>query len=122
MPVHDNERTSVRLFSTKAFQRVEHGLNVALAALLCATSLLALAGAAVTLWSGLGDWPGTNSVFVVSDRLLVVLIEQSLCNSDFRRNIHEANMTPLQCWTGGSIKLQAPQFAGRSAAERPSAM
>jgi hypothetical protein len=74
MPVHDNERTSLRLVSTKAFRRVEHGLYVALAALLCATSLLALTGAAATLWSGLGDWSGTNSVFVVIDRLLVVLM------------------------------------------------
>lgn len=74
MPSHDNEDSSVRLLSTKAFQQVEHGLYVALAALLCATSLLALVDAAVTLWSGLGDWTGTNSVFVVIDRLLVVLM------------------------------------------------
>ncbi len=74
MAVPENERTSVRLFSTKAFQQVEHGLYVALALLLGATSLLALAGAAVTLWSGLGDWTATNPVFVVIDRLLVVLM------------------------------------------------
>lgn len=36
--------------------------------------MLAPAGAAVTLWFGLGDWTGTNSVFVVVDRLLVVLM------------------------------------------------
>jgi hypothetical protein len=74
MPVQANDRTGLRLLSTKAFQQIEHGLYVALAALLCATSLLALADAAVTLWSGLGDWTGTISVFVVIDRLLVVLM------------------------------------------------
>src|SRR5580658_7333472 len=74
MPVQANDRTGERLLSTKVFQQVEHGLYVALAALLCATSLLALADAAVTLWSGLGDWTGTISVFVVIDRLLVVLM------------------------------------------------
>lgn len=74
MSVHENDNTSVRLFSTRAFQRVEHGLYVALAILLGVTSLLALAGAAFTLWSGLGDWTGTSSVFVVIDRLLVVLM------------------------------------------------
>lgn len=74
MPVHENERTSVRQFSTRAFQQVEHGLYVALAVVLCTTTLLALAGAAATLWSGLGDWTGTNSIFTVIDRLLVVLM------------------------------------------------
>lgn len=74
MPVHNNESSSVRVLSMKAFQQAEHGLYVALAVLLCATSLLALAGAAVTLWSGVGDWTGANSVFVVIDRLLVVLM------------------------------------------------
>ncbi len=74
MSVHENEPTHVRVLSTRAFQQVEHGLYVALAVLLCATTLLALAGSAVTLWSGLGDWTGTNSIFVVIDRLLVVLM------------------------------------------------
>lgn len=74
MAVHENDHTSMRLLSTRAFQQVEHGLYVALAVLLCATTLLALVGAAFTLWLGLGDWSGTSSVFVVIDRLLVVLM------------------------------------------------
>jgi uncharacterized membrane protein (DUF373 family) len=72
--VPENERTNLRRFSNRVFQQVEHGLYVALALLLGATSLLALAGAALTLWSGLGDWTGTNSIFVVIERLLVVLM------------------------------------------------
>jgi uncharacterized membrane protein (DUF373 family) len=74
MPVHENERTSVRLFSTQAFQQVEHALYVALALLLGATTLLALAGAAVTLWLGLGEWTSMESIFTVIERLLVVLM------------------------------------------------
>jgi phosphate-starvation-inducible protein E len=42
--------------------------------LLCVTGLLALADAAATLWLGLADWTTSNSVFVVIDRLLVVLM------------------------------------------------
>lgn len=74
MAVHENDYTSVRLLSTRAFQQVEHGLYVALAILLCMTTVLALAGAGLTLWAGVGDWTGTNSIFVVIDRLLVVLM------------------------------------------------
>jgi uncharacterized membrane protein (DUF373 family) len=56
------------------FQEVEHGLYIALALLLGVTSIMALAGAAATLWAGFGDWTGTNSIFIVIDRLLVVLM------------------------------------------------
>lgn len=74
MAVHENEKTAARVVSTRVFQQVEHGLYLALAVLLGITTLLALAGAAVALWSGLGDWTGTSTIFVVIDRLLVVLM------------------------------------------------
>ena len=74
MQVHENEDTGARALSTRLFQRGEHGLYVALAILLAATTLMALAGAAVTLWSGLGAWAATDAIFVVIDRLLVVLM------------------------------------------------
>ncbi|HET6306011.1 MAG TPA: phosphate-starvation-inducible PsiE family protein [Rhodopila sp.] len=60
--------------SMRAFQRIEHGLYYALALLLCATILLALASAASGLWQGLGDWTMVEPVFIVIDRLLVVLM------------------------------------------------
>jgi uncharacterized membrane protein (DUF373 family) len=60
--------------STKTFQAIEHGLYAALGFLLCATCLMALGGAALMLWVGLGDWTNTETVFVVIDRLLVVLM------------------------------------------------
>ena len=74
MPVHENETTEARDLSTRLFQRSEHGLYVALALLLGATTLMALAGAAATLWAGLGAWTTTNPIFVIIDRLLVVLM------------------------------------------------
>ena len=70
MPDQDIATTSVRHVSTQVFHQVEHGMYVALALLLCATGLLALAGAAVKLWLGLADWTAADTVFVVIDRLL----------------------------------------------------
>jgi uncharacterized membrane protein (DUF373 family) len=63
-----------RALSRSAFNQVEHGLYVALAALLCATCFLALAGSAVTLVEGMEDWSATDTVFTIIDRLLVVLM------------------------------------------------
>jgi uncharacterized membrane protein (DUF373 family) len=60
--------------SKRLFLRVEHLLYLALGVLLCLTCVLALAGAAVTLWQGLGEWSATETVFVVIDRLLFVLM------------------------------------------------
>jgi uncharacterized membrane protein (DUF373 family) len=74
MSVHENERTATRQMSTRVFQRVEHGLYVALAILLCVTSVLALAGAAAKLWLGLSEWTEMDSIFTVIERLLVVLM------------------------------------------------
>ena len=68
------EKVSWRPLSTRVFVQAEHGLYVALAVLLCATSVVVIIGAVVTLWDGLGDWTATNTVFVVIDRLLVVLM------------------------------------------------
>ena len=74
MPVHENETTGARVLSTRLFHRSEHGLYIALAILLGATTLIALAGAASTLWFGLTTWTGMDAIFVVIDRLLVVLM------------------------------------------------
>ncbi len=74
MRVQEIKKAIVHPFSTRAFHQIEHALYVALAVLLCITTVLALTDAAVTLWSGLGDWSGTTSIFIVIDRLLVVLM------------------------------------------------
>jgi uncharacterized membrane protein (DUF373 family) len=74
MAEQDPETTGWRPLTARLFLQVEHALYLALAVLLCATGLLALAGAAATLWLGLADWTTSTSVFVVIDRLLVVLM------------------------------------------------
>ncbi|PPQ27145.1 phosphate-starvation-inducible PsiE family protein [Rhodopila globiformis] len=58
----------------RLFRGVEHALYLALGVLLCLTTVMALAGAAVTLWQGLGEWTATETVFAVIDRLLFVLM------------------------------------------------
>lgn len=74
MPTKPSEKVTWRPLSTGVFVQAEHGLYVALAVLLCATSVVVIVGVAVTLWTGLGDWTETNTVFVVIDRMLVVLM------------------------------------------------
>jgi uncharacterized membrane protein (DUF373 family) len=57
-----------------AFLTVENVTYIALGALLSATALMALAGAAWVLLQGLADWSNTGTVFLVIDRLLFVLM------------------------------------------------
>jgi uncharacterized membrane protein (DUF373 family) len=56
------------------FHRVEQVIYVVLGAVLSITALVALAGAARLLWSGIEDWTGTEAVFEIMDRLLFVLM------------------------------------------------
>lgn len=54
--------------------QIEHGVYVAIGALLVLALLLALAGSAKVLWDGLADWSGTTATFDIIDRLLFVLM------------------------------------------------
>jgi uncharacterized membrane protein (DUF373 family) len=74
MTTENTETIVPRDASKRLFLGVEHLLYLALGVLLCLTSVLALAGAAATLWEGLGQWSATETVFVVIDRLLFVLM------------------------------------------------
>lgn len=56
------------------FLLVEHTAYVALGVLLALAALVALAGTAWTLATGLSDWTGTYAVLEVIDRLLFVLM------------------------------------------------
>ncbi len=60
--------------TASAFLKVEHGAYMALGLLLSFAALVALAGAAWVLVSGLADWTSTHSIFLVIDRLLFVLM------------------------------------------------
>jgi uncharacterized membrane protein (DUF373 family) len=74
MATENHETTILRPGSRRLFLGVEHVLYLALGILLCLTAVLALAGAAATLWQGLGEWTATETVFIVIDRLLFVLM------------------------------------------------
>src|SRR3954454_11753182 len=74
MATENHETTILRPGSRRVFLGVEHVLYLALGILLCLTAVLALAGAAATLWQGLGEWTATETVFIVIDRLLFVLM------------------------------------------------
>ena len=74
MPVHENERTTVRIIVDPDLSAGRAWLYIALALLLCATTLLALAGAGAKLWLGLAEWTEMDSIFTVIERLLVVLM------------------------------------------------
>ncbi len=60
--------------SAFAFERVEHAAYMALGLLLSLAALMALAGAGWVLLSGLKDWTSTQTIFLVIDRLLFVLM------------------------------------------------
>nr|WP_294529487.1 phosphate-starvation-inducible PsiE family protein [uncultured Rhodopila sp.] len=74
MTTEHSETIVPRQTANRLFLRVEHTLYLALGILLVLTSVLALASAAATLWNGLGEWSSTETVFVVIDRLLFVLM------------------------------------------------
>lgn len=60
--------------SARAFLAVEHTAYIALGVLLAVAAVVALAGAAWALVSGLNDWTSTRAILTVIDRLLFVLM------------------------------------------------
>ncbi|MDE2334173.1 MAG: hypothetical protein KGK10_06500 [Rhodospirillales bacterium] len=58
----------------RGFLAVEHGLSVAIGALLSVTAVLTLGAAALILWQGLRLGGSGTTFFVVIDRLLFVLM------------------------------------------------
>ncbi len=59
---------------TDVFLQVEHGVYIALGAVLAAAAVLALVSAVFLLASGAGDWRGLPTILPVIDRLLLVLM------------------------------------------------
>jgi uncharacterized membrane protein (DUF373 family) len=92
LSVQWSERTSMRAVSTRTFEWVECGLYFTLGLLLCVTILLALAGSAVSLWSGLNNWATANPVYVVIDRLLLVLMLIEILHT-VHVSIHSGTLT-----------------------------
>lgn len=57
-----------------AFEAVEHGVYLALAALLSITAALALGSACIALWDAARDWSGSEPILSLIDRLLFALM------------------------------------------------
>jgi uncharacterized membrane protein (DUF373 family) len=74
MATKDSDEGPLVRVSSAFFGHVEHLLYAALGLLLSIGAFLALAGAAVQLWNGLGDWTSTATIFSIIDRLLFVLL------------------------------------------------
>jgi uncharacterized membrane protein (DUF373 family) len=68
-----DESLLVRVFSD-LFRHIEHIIYAALGVLLSIGAFLALGGAVVQVWHGMGDWTSTETIFVIVDRLLFVLL------------------------------------------------
>jgi uncharacterized membrane protein (DUF373 family) len=74
MTTEPSETIVPRHTANRLFLRVEHSLYLILGVLLVLTSALALVGAGAELWTGMGEWSSAETVFVVIDRLLFVLM------------------------------------------------
>ena len=53
---------------------VEYAVSVATGVLLALATTLALAGAGLLLWQGMHDWSGTQAIYALVDRLMLVLM------------------------------------------------
>lgn len=60
--------------SSDLFLNIEHGLLIALGLVLSLTAVIALVGAAYSLWDGLLNWSGGSGLLLIIDRLLFVLM------------------------------------------------
>ena len=78
--------------STRLFIQIEHVVYAAIGCLLAAGAVLALVGAAITLWRGLGDWTGTGTTLEIIDRLLFVLLLTEILHT-VRASIRTGGLT-----------------------------
>jgi hypothetical protein len=73
-----SEKDRATRLSTELFLRIELVVYVALGILLSVTALLALASAALLLWEGMHDWSGTSAIFLIVDRLMLLMLIEIL--------------------------------------------
>ena len=59
---------------TEAFTKVEHWISMGIGAVLIVATLLLLTSSLSDLWELIRQWPDTNKVFLVVDKLLFVLM------------------------------------------------
>ena len=89
----DDRSRLVRL-STSLFGQVEHVVYLSLGVLLSAAAFLAVGGAALALWHGLGEWTGgSEGILPIIDRLLFVLLLVEVLHT-VRASIRTGGLTP----------------------------
>ena len=72
-----NDQTAtgrVMRLSSEWFLRVEHGIYIALGALLSLVAVVTLVSSAIDLWNGMQHWKGGEPLLALVDRLLFVLM------------------------------------------------
>ena len=79
--------------SNTAFEIVEHGVYIALAALLSVTAVLALGSAVLALLGALGDWSSSGPILLTIDRLLFALMLIEILHT-VRASIRSGALTP----------------------------
>lgn len=69
----DNETQQPSVI-TALFEKIEHGISVVIGAILIFATLLVLSSAFAQIWSAIKEWPESNRVFEMVDKLLFVLM------------------------------------------------
>ncbi len=87
------DRSQLVRLSTALFGQVEHVVYLVLGVLLSAAAVLALGGAAIALWHGLGNWTGGEAILPIIDRLLFVLLLVEVLHT-VRASIRTGGLTP----------------------------
>jgi uncharacterized membrane protein (DUF373 family) len=86
------DHSSLVRISTNLFSQIEHVIYAAIGGLLALGAILALGGAALTLWHGLGDWTGSSTTLMIIDRLLFVLLLTEILHT-VRASIRTGGLT-----------------------------
>lgn len=93
MPEETRTEAAMVRFATGLFRHVEHFVYIVLGCLLSAAAIVSLGGAALELWTGLGNWARADAIFAIIDPLLFVLLLIEILHT-IRASIRTGNLTP----------------------------
>ena len=69
---HKGDRQNIAV--THAFTQVEHWITIGIGAILIVTTMLLLTGTLAGVWDVARNWPDTDNVFLIVDKLLFTLM------------------------------------------------
>jgi uncharacterized membrane protein (DUF373 family) len=73
-PQHGSDETKRRSWVTAMFERIEHAISVSIGVILVFATLLVLTGTIAHMWTAIREWPETENIFQIVDKLLFVLM------------------------------------------------